>query len=80
MSDNTEWMADAACLGSGISFAPEGPQGVATAKAVCAECPVRTKCYLHALDHDEVGIWGGTSERERRAIRTGRRAAPRWAS
>ncbi|MEU7416751.1 WhiB family transcriptional regulator [Streptomyces antibioticus] len=39
------------------------------AKAVCWRCPVRVVCGRWALDHREpVGVWGGLSEGERRAI------------
>lgn len=44
------------------------------AKAVCAGCPVRAECLEFAVrtvqDH---GVWGGTSEDERRALRRARR-------
>lgn len=39
------------------------------AKAVCATCPVTAECLDAALANDEPGIWGGTSERERRQMR-----------
>lgn len=29
-------------------------------------CPVRDECLAYALAHDERGIWGGTTERQRR--------------
>ncbi|MEU2119857.1 WhiB family transcriptional regulator [Streptomyces sp. NPDC016459] len=39
------------------------------AKAVCTSCPVRTECLAEALDHRiEFGVWGGMTERERRAL------------
>ncbi len=39
------------------------------AKAVCLGCPVRTECLGDALDHRvEFGVWGGMTERERRAL------------
>jgi WhiB family redox-sensing transcriptional regulator len=39
------------------------------AKEVCGACPVRTECLAEALDHQiEWGVWGGTTERERRLI------------
>ncbi|RSS84995.1 WhiB family transcriptional regulator, partial [Streptomyces sp. WAC02707] len=39
------------------------------AKALCTGCPVRTECLAHALDQRiEHGIWGGMTERERRAL------------
>lgn len=32
-------------------------------------CPFRDTCLRHALDHKEIyGVWGGTSERDRRKI------------
>ncbi|MQA63108.1 MAG: WhiB family transcriptional regulator [Actinophytocola sp.] len=39
------------------------------AKLVCMGCPVRTECLAEALDHRiTFGVWGGMTERERRAL------------
>lgn len=39
------------------------------AKRVCFGCPVRTECLAAALDDQiEFGVWGGKTERERRAL------------
>ncbi len=39
------------------------------AKQVCRACPVRTECLSDALDNRvEFGVWGGMTERERRAL------------
>jgi WhiB family redox-sensing transcriptional regulator len=39
------------------------------AKQVCAGCPVRAECLAEALDNQiEWGVWGGMTERERRAL------------
>ncbi|MFT3873333.1 MAG: WhiB family transcriptional regulator [Nocardioides sp.] len=39
------------------------------AKLVCKGCPVRTECLAEALDDQiEWGVWGGMTERERRAL------------
>ena len=41
---------------------------------LCMHCPVRTDCVLEALDLDwrvDGGVWGGTDELQRRAIRRG---------
>ena len=39
------------------------------AKQVCGACPVRTECLAEALDNQiEWGVWGGMTERERRAL------------
>lgn len=44
------------------------------AKKVCAECPYRLECLKYALDNPELqGIWGGTTERDRKNIRLGNR-------
>ena len=38
-------------------------------KVICQACPVRTECLADALDNQvEFGVWGGMTERERRAI------------
>lgn len=36
---------------------------------VCAACPVVDDCLTHAVDHCERGVWGGTTDAERRQIR-----------
>jgi hypothetical protein len=40
------------------------------AKAICAECPYKVRCLAYALKNNEQGIWGGTTERDRRRIMT----------
>ena len=40
--------------------------GTARATAICGGCPVIKPCLQFALDNGERGIWGGTSERERK--------------
>lgn len=41
---------------------------VSEAKAVCATCPALEACLASGL-HEQYGIWGGTTEEERRALR-----------
>jgi WhiB family redox-sensing transcriptional regulator len=37
---------------------------------ICGDCPVRAECLEYALETDQrFGIWGGTSEQERRRIK-----------
>ena len=69
-----EWMPKAACRDSGVSaYFPARGESAAFAKATCAGCPVCADCLQYALDDPELhGIWGGTSERERRALRRDR--------
>lgn len=41
------------------------------ALALCGRCPVRAACLDYALDHEQHGVWGGTTPAERRALRGG---------
>lgn len=50
------------------------------ARVFCRPCPVRTECLAHALDHRvEFGVWGGMTERERRALLRARPDVASWA-
>jgi WhiB family redox-sensing transcriptional regulator len=50
------------------------------ARQFCATCPVRMECLAHALDERvEFGVWGGTTERERRALLRARPGVRSWA-
>jgi len=45
-------------------------QQIIEAKRVCEECAVKQDCLEFALEtNQDCGIWGGTSEDERRQIR-----------
>ena len=51
-------------------FFPERGASTRLAKSVCRQCPVQEECLEYAVNNREkFGIWGGLSERERRAIR-----------
>lgn len=70
--DRAEWMADSNCRGSDPNlFFPHPTEFdvAAKAKAICRACDVQAECLAYALNNNEDGIWGGTSERERRRIR-----------
>jgi WhiB family redox-sensing transcriptional regulator len=69
--DRPPFQALAACRGMGSDVFIIG-RGASTerARAVCARCCVADACLEYALSDDElVGVWGGTSEVERRAMR-----------
>ncbi|MGW7268126.1 WhiB family transcriptional regulator [Streptomyces sp. NPDC054842] len=79
-----DWRESAACRTADPDlFFPIGNTGPALlqieeAKAVCRVCPVRDACLEWAMDSEQTqGVWGGTSEDERRALR--RRTANRRA-
>jgi WhiB family redox-sensing transcriptional regulator len=49
------------------------------AKQICAGCPVRAECLAEALDNRmEGGVWGGMTERERRAVLRQRPNVTSW--
>lgn len=49
------------------------------AKQACGGCPVRTECLAEALDNQiEWGVWGGMTERERRAVLVRRPNVTSW--
>lgn len=66
----TEWMSDGNCADRPPSlFFPSDGVGVDVARRVCADCPVKSQCLEYALENRiDHGVWGGTSERERRRI------------
>ncbi|WP_422631921.1 WhiB family transcriptional regulator [Pseudokineococcus basanitobsidens] len=52
-----------------------------SAKQVCRLCPVRVECLADALDsRTEHGVWGGMTERERRALLRRRPEVGSWTS
>lgn len=74
-----DWAGRAACRTSD----PDSlfVQGAAQnrAKTVCMGCPVRTECLADALDNRvEFGVWGGMTERERRALLRRRPDVTSW--
>ena len=74
--DHAAWMQRGACRGNGPdTFFPTGRADAAVAKLICADCPVKTECLNYAMRNgDIVGIWGGTSEKQRRQLRVIARA------
>jgi WhiB family redox-sensing transcriptional regulator len=72
----SNWRGQAECLGSDPDlFFPLGGTGEPLAKAlaakeVCGTCAVRRPCLQFALEtNQDTGVWGGTTEDERRSLR-----------
>ena len=69
------WMPRGACQGQDPElFFPVAATGPAlaqiiAAKAVCFRCAVRAACLSYALATGQAGIWGGTTQEERHAMR-----------
>lgn len=74
---DNDWMAEGLCNDRPPSlFFPSDGVGVEVAKRICAECPVKDPCREYALENRiDHGVWGATSERERRRILRSRRLA-----
>lgn len=66
-----DWHRRAACRGVDPEvFFPASDAEAAHAKAICRECVVLDACLTSALRGGErFGVWGGTSEEERKAMR-----------
>jgi predicted RecB family nuclease len=69
----TTWKSYGACrnLEDRSVFFPDpklGHRAAEPAKRICASCFVRAQCLDAALEHHEMGVWGGTTEKERRMI------------
>jgi WhiB family redox-sensing transcriptional regulator len=74
--ESNEWRSGAACRDTDPDlFFPVGTTGPAieqieNAKAVCRQCDAQSLCLEFALaTNQDSGIWGGTSEEERRKLR-----------
>lgn len=65
------WTVDALCAQTDPdAFFPDKGGTTRFAKQVCAGCSVAKRCLAYALENNErFGVWGGLSERERRALR-----------
>jgi WhiB family redox-sensing transcriptional regulator len=82
-----DWRDQSACRDTDPDlFFPVGTTGLAldqidAAKRVCGNCEVQQACLEFALaTNQESGIWGGTSEEERRKLRKAWLARQRRAS
>lgn len=74
-----DWRLQAACRDTDPDlFFPVGTTGaaidqIAAARAVCMQCLARAECLEFALEtNQDSGVWGGTSEEERRQMRRAR--------
>lgn len=79
MSMVVDWPSMAACRNGDPDalFVQGAEQNVA--KRICRGCPVRYECLADALDNRiEFGVWGGMTERERRALLRRHPQVPSW--
>ena len=72
------WMDEALCaqVDPELFFAEKKGDWakVFRAKMVCHRCPVKNACLAYAIDSPElVGVWGGTTVKQRQALRVASR-------
>lgn len=73
------WQDQAACAGERDfnAYFPGSKPDPKLKRKCLEECPVQAECLTFALQVDAVGIWGGTSTKERRKLKTDMRVAAR---
>lgn len=79
MTAAMDWRTMASCREVTVSFFPgssrDERQQAREAMSTCMRCPVRLACLQWAVEHKEYyGIWGGTTEAERRRMIEGAEA------
>ena len=66
---SSDWSTRGTCVGTDPDALFVHGKEQRAAKAVCRGCPVALDCLSDALDNrTEFGVWGGMTERERRAL------------
>ncbi len=70
--DEKPWAVFASCRDErGMTFFPQSKGEEKKALSICGICPVRQDCLDHALATNErFGVWGGTTEKQRRKLRS----------
>jgi WhiB family redox-sensing transcriptional regulator len=77
-AEGVDWRNHAACREVDPDlFFPLGTSGASVlqideAKQICRTCPVYAPCLRWALNSGDAGVWGGTTEDERRLHRRSR--------
>ena len=72
LEGSKEWAKRAMCKDMNVhDFYPGRGQATIPIKIICRSCPVVKPCLEYAMRNNEkFGIWGATSERERRKMRS----------
>jgi WhiB family transcriptional regulator, redox-sensing transcriptional regulator len=64
-----DWVSKALCLDADPDKLFVRGKAQRKAAVICRHCPVRAECLADALDNQvEFGVWGGMTERQRRAL------------
>jgi WhiB family transcriptional regulator, redox-sensing transcriptional regulator len=87
LDNRAAWWSRAACSTTDpevffpISSSGPAVRQITRAKAICARCQIQKACLDYALNAGSIqGVWGGTTERERRLLKQhGHRERARFA-
>lgn len=78
--DRLAWVAKAACRNVDPDELFVRGAAQRTAAVICRHCPVVLECAADALDNRvEFGVWGGMTERQRRALLKAHPEVTSWA-
>ncbi|WP_051266267.1 WhiB family transcriptional regulator [Nakamurella lactea] len=69
VANSTDWTTRAVCANQDPDLLFVTGAAQRDAARMCHGCPVKLECLADALDNQvEFGVWGGLTERQRRAI------------
>ncbi len=78
-ANSRDWTARGRCVGRDPDELFVTGAAQREAAKVCNGCPVRLECLADALDNEtEFGVWGGLTERQRRALLKQRPDVSSW--
>ncbi len=78
---DSDWPEHGRCLSGDPDALFVQGRAQRSAKVICKGCPVVAECLADALDNrTEFGVWGGMTERERRAVLRRRPTVTSWAA
>jgi len=64
------WVKRAACLDHPeLDWFSRADRMKNACRALCEKCVVRSECLTFAIENDELGIWAGLDQRERRQVK-----------
>lgn len=66
----SQWMQEGSCRNTTIFIVlADTKSEKEQSKKVCRDCTVKSECLDYALANNEQGIWGGTTDKDRRNIK-----------
>ncbi len=78
-AEERRWAAEAICADGDLDRLFVTGAAQREAAKLCRDCPVQMECLADALDNQvEFGVWGGLTERQRRALLKRRPDVASW--